>query len=162
LDYIQAGMTTAFKTDKPFWLPIGGALAIGMGMMELFSYINIFHYLYKHNQTINILPEETKKYRNKVNAETMVGQFYLFITDAIYIFFLLATFAPGYALPPETKDLITLLKNAEFGLMSVAHCMLIPQLRTKIFNRIKRFSNAILIKKEHLNSFITQSCKKMS
>jgi hypothetical protein len=147
LDYIQAGMKTPFKTEKPFWLPIGGAIAIGLSIIELFSYFYIFYYLYKHDTALSILPEETKKSRNRYNAQTLMGQFYLYLTDTGYLVFLLVTFLPGYSLPPETKDFIAVLKNAEFGVLSFMHCFLIPHYRARIIEKFKKLPSFLKFQK---------------
>ena len=138
LDYIQAGMKTPFKTDKPLWLPISGMFGVSLSAVELFSYIYIFLYLHQHNRTLHILPEETKKSRNKFNAQTMLGQIYLYITDLIYFLFLMVAFAFGTSyVAAETKDLIGLVKITEFGVLSAIHCLLIPQLRNTVFDKVQ-------------------------
>ena len=137
LDYIQAGFNAPFIIEKPFWMPFSGAIALFLGIAELYSYVYLFLYLYKHNQTLHILPEETKISRNKFNAQTMVGQFYLYITDTAYAIFLtIAVMSGPGTLLPETKDMIVLVKLSEFGFLSIIHCLLIPQLRTSIFNKV--------------------------
>ena len=130
-------MKTPFKTDQPFWMPFSGAVGLCLGILELYSYIYLFLYLYKHNKTLHILPEETKISRTKFNAQTMMGQFYLYLTDTAYVIFLTLTAMIGpNTLLPETKDMIVLVKLTEFGVLSVIHCLLIPKLRTTIFNKV--------------------------
>ena len=148
LDYIQAGMKTPFKTDQPFWMPFSGALGLCLGIAELYSYFSIFVYLHKHNQTLHILPEETKSSRNKFNAQTMMGQFYLYMTDTSYVIFLTIAIMSGpHTLQPDTKDLFVLVKVTEFGFLSVIHCLLIPQLRATLFKKICSKFQLVTLKK---------------
>ena len=138
LDYIQAGTTAQFKTEKPFWIPLVGFIGISIGLSEIIIYFYIFYYLYKYNETSQLLPEETKKSRHRFNAQTMVGQFYFYITDTVYLLFILITFMPSInAVAPETKDIISLVKTAEFGLMSVLQMLLIPALRKDLFKHVQ-------------------------
>ena len=145
LDYIQAGMKTQYKTENAFWIPFLGGFVLGLGFVELFSYIYIFVYLYQHNQTLHILTEETKKSRNKFNLHTMMGQFYLYITDTVYVAFIMAAFTAGTnIMEAETKDLFVLVKVTEFGVLAVVHCLLIPQLRVKLFVRAQKIMEWML------------------
>jgi hypothetical protein len=135
---MQAGMKTIYKTENPFWVPLTGIIGIALGLVELLSYIYLFYYLFKHNQTLHILPEEARKSRNKFNAVTMMGQFYFYMTDQVYILFLIVTFVSRNTFPPDTKDLIAVLKTAEFGIFSVVQCFLIPEIRIKMQHKMQK------------------------
>ena len=103
-------------------------------LSELFCYINFFVFLYNYNNGLHILSQETKQRRNKTNSQTMIGQFYVFLTETFYILFLYVTFLPGIdSILPEVKDVGAFVKTFEFGILSMVHCLLIPDLRIKCF-----------------------------
>ena len=151
LDYVQAGMTSHFKTEKPFWIPIVGLVGVCLGLTELFSYLYIFYYLHKHNEALKVLPEEAKKSRNQFNAQTMLGQFYFYLTDLIYVVFLMIAFQTSTtSLDPVATDITTILKTSEFGFMSVVQCLLIPALRKRLIalvqDKVSDVKNRLKIK----------------
>jgi hypothetical protein len=77
-----------------------------------------------------------RKSRNRSNVQTMMGQFFLYLTDTVYVVFLVVAFIWSSSFEPETKDLVAILKNVDFGLLSVVHYLLIPELRTKVAHKI--------------------------
>jgi hypothetical protein len=112
---------------------------------ELGCYMQLFHYLYVHNNGIGILSVEVKKRRNKTNAQTMMGQFYFFIVDTLHATFIFLAFLPGISpVSSELKDLGIFIKYLDFGLVSLIQCLLIPDLRREflayhlnLFSKIK-------------------------
>jgi hypothetical protein len=67
----------------------------------------------------------------------MMGQFYFFITDMLYGIFIFLAFAPGMKkISHNGKDIAVFVKTLEFGIISVVHCLLIPDIRRKIVNRL--------------------------
>ena len=64
----------------------------------------------------------------------MIGQFSVFATETIYILFLYVTFLPGTdSLLPNVREVGAFVKTLEFGILSIFHCLLIPDLRMKCF-----------------------------
>ncbi len=64
----------------------------------------------------------------------MTGQFYLFVTDTVYIVFLSFAISPGTAtISSDAKDIAAFVKTLEFGILSLVHCLLIPELRKNCF-----------------------------
>jgi hypothetical protein len=114
---------------------ISFVLAIGLFVyiLEFSCYIYIFIYLYKHNNRLMILSTEAKKFRNRCNAHTLMGQLFFFINEMIYIFVLLIAFSLGHnqISPTLAKDYLSVYKLLEFGIVSVFHCYLVPALRPK-------------------------------
>ncbi len=118
------------------WIPI---VVFTVGMLlyifELGCYLKLFHYLYIHNERIGILTPDIKSKRNKTNAQTMIGQFYFFVSDTLYMVFAFVTFLPGIIpVSAELKDLVIFLKTLDFGLVSLIQCLLIPDIRRKFFH----------------------------
>jgi hypothetical protein len=110
----------------PFILKIGAACL----MSQLLIYIYFFVHLYKYNNGLQILTREKKKSRIKTNVQTLLGQFVLFVIVSVYIVFMSLAFAPEITgISPDTKDLGVVVKTLEFGLFSLIHCFLIPELR---------------------------------
>jgi len=108
--------------------------AVLLYISELCCYLKLFHYLYTHNENIGILTPDVKSKRNRTNAQTMMGQFYFFVADTIYVIFGFVAFLPGITpVSAELRDLVIFLKTLDFGLVSLIHCLLIPDIR-------KRFS----------------------
>jgi hypothetical protein len=77
----------------------------------------------------------------------MMGQFYLFFTDTVYMLVLTLAVLPGTdSISYDTKD-IAYIKPIEFGILSVIHCLLIPELRNKCFIWMVNTFNFIKSKK---------------
>ena len=84
--------------------------------------------------------------RNRANSQTMMGQFYFFVTDTLYGTFIFLAFAPGMnKISHNGKDIAVFVKNLEFGIVSVVQCLLIPELRRKMFNRTFKSTKALWI-----------------
>ena len=97
---------------------------------ESFCYSLFFQYLFKHNNGLSFLVPEEKKSRNRSNAQTMMGQFYFFITETFYLIFIFVAFSVGGEITSlPSKDIAVIYKTIEFGLISVGHCLLIPEIR---------------------------------
>ncbi len=100
---------------------------------EAFCYVTFFAFVYKHNNGLSILTSEVKKSRNHSNAHTMMGQFYFFVTETIYMLFMFCLFAFGISKKYfNAKDIGVLYKNLEFGLISIVQCLMIPEIRQKL------------------------------
>ena len=139
LSYNQASETDQLAPSKG-WIPVAVvAFGVFLYSSELTCYLKIFHYLYLYNNGAYFLPPEVKKDRNKTNAQTMVAQFYFFITDTFYAIFLFVAFIPGISpVSSDLKDLGIFLKTLDFGLMSFIHCFLIPTLRRKMLASVAK------------------------
>jgi hypothetical protein len=159
LDYVQAGKTDQFKSEFSYWIPILYQIGLAIYLCELVGYLIFFYFLYNYNKGLQIITQETKKFRNKTNAQTMMVQFYLFVTDTVYIVFLYFAILPGTAtVLSDAKDIGSFLKPLEFGILSMVHCLLIPELRNKCFSWIentlnfKKFKSLFLL--HHLKSLL--------
>ena len=133
LNSYRQAETNNNESDTMSWIPIV-VFTIGMLLYftELGCYLKLFHYLYIHNERIGILTPDIKSKRNKTNAQTMIGQFYFFVSDTLYMIFAFVTFLPGIIpVSAEFKDLIIFLRTLDFGLVSFIHCLLIPDMRRK-------------------------------
>ena len=96
-------------------------------------------YLHKHNNGLSVLPPEVKKSRNHSNAHTMMGQFYFFISETLYMSFVFLIFALGVNKESSyAKDIGVVYKHLEFGIISVIQCLLIPELRNVIVRTFRR------------------------
>jgi len=68
----------------------------------------------------------------------MMGQFYLFFTDTVYMLVLNLAVLPGTAsVSYNIKDIAAFVKPFEFGILSTVHCLLIPDLRSKFFKFVE-------------------------
>jgi hypothetical protein len=125
--------------EHSIWIPI--VLKIGTAglICEFLIYIYLFVYLYKYTSGLQILTLEKKKSRNKSNAQTLFGQFVLFISLSAHIVFMSLAFSTGKnAFAADTKDLGVIVKSLEFGLFSLVHCLLIPELRVSFKKIVKK------------------------
>ncbi len=76
----------------------------------------------------------------------MMGQFYFFVTDMVYSTFIFLAYAPGMKrISHYGKDIAVFVKTLEFGIVSVAQCLLIPELRRKILNRLTSFKSTKIL-----------------
>jgi hypothetical protein len=115
-------------------------MGIALLVCELSIYVYFFVYLYKYNNGLQILTQEKKKSRNKTNAQTLVGQFILFVAFFVYIVFLSFAFSSGETgIAADTKDLGVIVKALEFGLFSLIQCLLIPDMRGQLKKYLPRF-----------------------
>ena len=138
LDYQSLEINGEQRIEETFWIPVVLQIGNFLIISELLCYIYFFWDLYKYNNGLSIIPQETKKSRNRTNAQTMMGQFYMFLTNALFIMFLTVGFSSTNSpVSAETKDLGVIFKSLEFGLFSFMHCYLIPELRIVI---LKYFS----------------------
>ena len=130
---MHAGEIKITPTENTKWITLALVVACTFYILELVLYLNLFHFIYKHDSGSFALRPEVKKSRNNCNAQTMMGQFYLFLTDTWYSLFLLFAFAQGVeTMHPETKDIGAFLKSLEFGFLSLVQCFLIPEQRRKV------------------------------
>ncbi len=142
LEYTQSGQKDKAEEETNL---ISFVLALGVFVynIELSCYIYIFIYLYKHNNGLILLSTETKKFRNRCNAHTLMGQIFLFVNEMIYLIVFFAAFSLGEGRISTThlKDLFSVYKHMEFGIVSVVQCFLVPELRHKmeefIFNKFR-------------------------
>ena len=140
LDYREVSKAGSMRQDESFWIQTLLKIGVGFFFAELICYVYFFYYLYKHDNGLHILSKEAKNARNKTNAQTFMGQSILFLATVSYTLFLYIAFLPG-ALDPETKDFGVIVKYTEFGILSIVHCLLIPDLRKrllKIFDKLKK------------------------
>ncbi len=138
LDYIRFGQKLESNNEVIFTSVI---LFFGVivYLSEAFCYVTFFFFVYNHNNGLSILTSEVIKSRNHSNAHTMLGQFYFFMTETIYMFFIFLLFAFGIGKKnSHAKDIGVLYKNLEFGMISVVQCLMIPEIRQKIYNIFKR------------------------
>ena len=135
IDYISFSQKKENKDEAIF---IAIVASIGIYISEAFCYLSFFLFLYKHNNGLSILPAELKKSRNRSNAQTMMGQFYLFITEAVYMLLLFLIFVIGLNNRfPYARDIGAVYKEIEFGLVSIIQCLMIPELRKSIIKFVK-------------------------
>jgi hypothetical protein len=135
ISYRQAE-TNRKELDTMSWIPFV-VFTVGMLLyiIELGCYLKLFHYLYIHNERIGILTPDIKSKRNKTNAQTMIGQFYFFVSDSLYMVFAFVALLHGITpVSAELKDLVIFLKTLDFGLVSFIHCLLIPDIRRKFYH----------------------------
>ena len=130
IDYTNAGLGHTIPKEEISWITLVLAFGFVIYLTELFIYIYLFLYLYHHNSDTFVLKIEEKKSRNKNNAQTLVGQFYLFVTDLSYILLLFLFSAPKQI--SHSKDIVAFLKQMEFGISFLVQCLLIPVQRRKI------------------------------
>lgn len=130
LDYREVAKASPVRLNESFWIPSLLKMAVVFFFAELSCYVFFFGYLYKHDNGLHILSRETKKARNKTNAQTFMGQSILFLATFSYNLFLYIAFLPG-VVAPETKDFGVIIKYTEFGILSMVHCLLIPEIRIK-------------------------------
>ncbi len=138
LDYIRFGQKLESSNEVIFTSVIlfFGVIAY---LSEAFCYVTFFVFVYNHNNGLSILTSEVIKSRNHSNTHTMLGQFYLFMTETIYMFFIFLLIAFGIDKKhPHAKDIGVLYKNLEFGMISVVQCLMISEIRQKIYNIFKR------------------------
>jgi hypothetical protein len=84
----------------------------------------------------------------------MTGQFYLFVTDTVYIVFLSFAISPGTAtISSDAKDIAAFVKPLEFGILSFVHCLLIPELRNICLKWMATTFKKIKIGKIKINKF---------
>ena len=139
IDYTNAGLGHTISKEEVSWITLVLAFGFVVYLTELFIYIYLFLYLYHHNSDTFVLRVEEKKSRNRNNAQTLVGQFYLFVTDLSYILLLFLFTAPKVS--SHSKDIVAFLKQMEFGISSLVQCLLVPVQRRKI---IKWFQSKIM------------------
>ena len=156
IDYISFGQKKA-NNDEAILTAIVASIGIIMYISEALCYLSFFLFLYKHNNGLSILPAEVKKSRNHSNAQTMMGQFYLFISETLYMVLLFLIFALRVEKHnSNAKDIGAVYKELEFGLVSVIQCLMIPELRNVIVMYIKGqsyFEVAILLVSKHLCNY---------
>ena len=110
-------------------------------ILEMICYLIFFISIFKYNNGASILPIETRKSRNRANAQTMMGQIYFFLLDIFFM--ILNVIALGFADKKSSatlKDILVTFKFIELLIISVTHCLLIPEIRNKImtpFSKIK-------------------------
>ena len=130
MDYQALDGMSMPRLEASFWIPIVLQLGSALLFAELLIYIYIFIFLLKYNNGLQILALEKKKKRNKVNAQTLLGQYIVFVSNVVYVFFLAVAFSEKMGISPDAKDLGVIIKALEFGIFSVVHCLLIPELRS--------------------------------
>jgi hypothetical protein len=75
----------------------------------------------------------------------MTGQFYLFAMDTVYVVFLSFAISPGTAtISSYAKDIAAFVKTLEFGILSIVHCLLIPELRNNCFKWVANTFHSII------------------
>jgi len=145
MDYVRFSQQNE-SNDESVLIAIVASIAVIIYVTEAFCYIIFFITLFKHNNGLSILPAEVKKSRNHSNAHTMMGQFYLFITETIYMVLLFLIFALGInKVSSNAKDIGAVYKELEFGLVSVVQCLMIPELRNVIVKYIKGQSHFVTV-----------------
>ena len=126
--------TQSCKMDKAVEEPylISFVLAVGLFIyiLEFSCYIYLFLYLYKHNNGLMLLSTEAKKLRNRCNAHTLMGQIFFFVNEMIYIIIIFVAFSKISS--THVKDLLSVYKPMEFGIVSIAQCFLVPELRYRM------------------------------
>ena len=143
LDYEAFDGNSRPRLETSFWIPIVLSLGSALLLAELLIYFYIFVILLKYNNGLQILTLEKKKTRNKVNAQTLLGQYILFVANVVYVFFLSVAFSEKMGISSDAKDLGVIIKALEFGIFSLVHCVLIPELRIEIRNHLpKHFGHA--------------------
>ena len=136
-DYVSFGQKDE-NNDEAFFAAIVTGICVIIYIAETCCYLSFFLILYKHNNGLSILPAELKKSRNCSNAQTMMGQFYLFITEAVYMLLLFLIFVIGLNNRfPYARDIGAVYKEIEFGLVSIIQCLMIPDLRKSILKFVK-------------------------
>ena len=137
LDYIRFGKME--NNNESIFTAAVLFFGVIIYLSEAFCYVTFFIFVYKHNNGLSILTSEVKKSRNHSNAHTMMGQFYFFMTETIYMFFIFLLFAFGISKKYfYAKDIGVLYKNFEFGLISTVQCLMIPEIRQKMQIYFKR------------------------
>lgn len=138
LDYREVAKTSPMRLEESFWIPTLLKLGVVFFFAELFCYAYFFWYLYKHDNGLHILSKEAKRARHKTNAQTFMGQSILFLATVTNTLFLSVAFSPGMV-PPDTKDFGVILKYTEFGILSMVHCLLIPDMRIRVHKLLNKF-----------------------
>ena len=130
MDYQALSKNGIPRQEHSVWIPFVFKIATAILVCELSMYVYFFAYLYKYNNGLQILTQEKKKLRNKTNAQTLIGQFVLFVSFFAYVVFLSLAFSSGETgIAADTKDLGVIVKSLHFGLFSLIHCLLIPEMR---------------------------------
>ena len=82
LDYLKAGESG--DQEVVFWTICAAVLANIFIVLELACYFTFFHYMYHHNSG-PVVRSAVRRTRNHNNAQTMVGQMYLFLIESIFL-----------------------------------------------------------------------------
>ena len=82
----------------------------------------------------DILARDVQKKRNQTNAITLVGQFYSFLTEIIFISltFAMRVFDNGSMFSDQFKEFMPHLKFIEFGLLCSVQVMTSQALRNEL------------------------------
>ncbi len=138
LDYTEFGKRME-SSHEAIFTAIVLFLGVIVYISEAFCYAAFFIFVFNHTNGLSILTSEAKKSRNHSNTHTMMAQFYFFVTETIYMFFIFCLFALGITKKyVYAKDIGVLYKTLEFGLISIVQCLMIPDIRQKLLHAFKR------------------------
>ena len=108
-----------------------GFKGLCMNAAELIIYIDIFYFIYKHDNSEllrRLLDPSVTRRRNKTNAITFFGQFCSFVVKvSIVIFFIIST-------KVQALYMVFVLKYAGFAAMSMVEVFTSNVLRSRFFN----------------------------
>ena len=113
-------------------------------VLEMICYLVFFAAIFKYTNGASILPAETKKSRNRANAQSMMGQIYFFMLDIIFL--VLNAIALGFGDQTRSslpKDIGATYKMLEIVIISVTHCFLIQEIRNRIMLKILKIKNSV-------------------
>ena len=113
-------------------------------VLEMICYLVFFAAIFKYTNGASILPAETKKSRNRANAQTMMGQIYFFMLEILYL--VLNAIALGLGDQTSSslpRDIGATYRILEIVIVSVTHCFLIQEIRNRIMLKILKIKNSV-------------------
>ena len=132
-DYAKAGDPN-FENSTTLMM-LSSSISTIVIILEMICYVVFFHSIYKHNNSTTCLPAETRKSRNRSNAQTMMSQMYFFLLDLLLM--IINAIALGTDAKQISKDIAVTFKILELIVVSVIHCLFIPEFRMKIMKPFK-------------------------
>lgn len=156
LDYAKAA-DPHFNNSRVL-MAISFSISTIVVILEMICYILFFWTIYKHNSGSSVLPMETKKSRNRANAQTMMGQIYFFMLDITYMLFNAFALGPGAQIISGTsKDIVVTLKTLDIAIVSVTHCLFITEIRHKIMKPFVNIKNSLSLAVNSIIRFFIHS-----
>ena len=136
LDYSRSHGWEMEETSKLYKISAMSIL-VGMSLMEFACYLLFFHIVFKNdNGSIKkLLPKEVTRQRNQRNAITFVGQVYVFIVEFAFMVGSLILHLKSNMI---VKEVGTILKVMEFGVLSAVEVLTSASIRQSIFGEVKQ------------------------
>ena len=140
LDYLKASTGKSGDQEVVFWTICAAVLANILIVLELACYFTFFHYMYHHNSG-PVVRSAVRRTRNHNNAQTMVGQMYLFLIESIFLGIVIVANLFQLDNSNRIKDIAVTYKLLEFAILSVVHCLQIPEIRLAMMIRVRKLKS---------------------